>query len=115
MMYLRFDPVHSDPVHCIKDVFFLRFDLHTDLLLPELIQFILDLPKGLGNMGDVHHHHHVKISLDNRLGNIQDVDLIVCQIGADFCDYADRILAHHRNNGSFLLHGLMFSFLCFPF
>ena len=43
----------------------------------------------------VRHHHHIKISLDDGLSNIQDVYIVICQVRADLCDDAYGVVSYH--------------------
>ena len=71
-------------MHHIEDIFMLAPDHHTDLLSKcNQISGHLSYVTCICCIND---HHHVKVPIYNRLGNIQDIYLVISQIGADFCD-----------------------------
>ena len=88
-----------DSVHLVKDVFQLALHLHTSVLA-QCSQFVTQLIKSLDRLGQIHNHHHIEILLQNGLGDVKDVDLIVCQISADLGDDTNGIFAHDSNNSS---------------
>jgi hypothetical protein len=49
-------------------------------------------------MVHVHNHHHVEISLDNGLADIQDINVVVGQVGTHLCNNTDRIMSYYCNN-----------------
>ncbi len=81
-----------DSVHFIKYILQLALHLHTGVLA-NLGEFIAQYVEGFDGLGQIDNHHHVEILLHDGLGNIKDIDLVVCQIGADLGDDAHGVLA----------------------
>ena len=89
-------------MHLRKYFLFLTEDPDADLL-PDLRKTAGKLAVGLRGAGYVHDHHHVEEAVHDRLGNVQDIDLIVGEIGADAGDDADSIFSGDCDDCSF--HG----------
>ena len=62
----------------------------------KLLQIFCKLCVGFLALGDIRYHHHVEISLHNRLRNVFDVYLVLCQIITYLCDNAHGVLAYDR-------------------
>ena len=86
-------------MHLIEDVLQLALHLHA-CVDAQFAQFSRDIVKRLLALSHVNYHHHVEILLHDSLRNVEDVYLIVCQIGADLSNDTHRILAHNCNNCS---------------
>ena len=86
-------------MHLIEDVLQLALHLHA-CVDAQFAQFCRDSVKWLLALSHVNNHHHVEILLHDSLRNVEDVYLIVCQIGADLSNDTHRILAHNCNNCS---------------
>lgn len=86
-------------MHLIEDVLQLALHLHA-CVDAQFAQFSRDSVKRLLALSHVNNHHHVEILLHDSLRNVEDVYLIVCQIGADLSNDTHRILAHNCNNCS---------------
>ena len=84
----------SNSVHFVKDFLSLAFYLDANCI-PEVFKVCRQLVEVSGDVPRVDNHHHVEISGDNRLGNVKDIYVVLCQIRADFCNNADRIPADH--------------------
>ena len=87
-----------DAVHHVEDFLTLAFYLNADALA-ELIEFIGNSFERCVHLAHVDNHHHVEILLHDGLGDIEDVDVFLCQIGANFGDDTFGILAYYCNNG----------------
>ena len=83
-----------EAMHFIKNVLplALYLDAYASSKARKVVHYRL---KRLARRGDVDHHHHVKVALDNCLRDVEDVDVVVCQICADLGNYADSILADY--------------------
>ena len=88
-----------DAVHHVEDFLTLAFYLNADALA-ELIEFIGNSFERCVHLAHVDNHHHVEILLHDGLGDIEDVDVFLCQIGANFGDDTFGILAYYCNNRS---------------
>ena len=56
----------------------------------------------------IYDHHHIKKLLYDGLGNVQNVDLTVCQIGTDFRNDSYGIFSNYCDNGLVHAHILLF-------
>ena len=78
----------------------------------KLLQIFCKLCVGFLALGDVRYHHHVEISLHNRLRNVFDVYLVLCQIITYLCDNAHGVLAYDSDNCLLHVSILLFLVLC---
>ena len=46
-----------------------------------------------------HYHHHFEISLHGRLGDVQNVDIVLRQKGTDCGNNTDLVLTNNGNDG----------------
>ena len=86
-------------MHLVANILSLTFDLHSGLF-PESDDLICHCGIVHCHLGCVDNHHHVEETLDDGLGNVKDIDLMVCHIGADLGDDADCVFADHGNDSS---------------
>ena len=89
-------------MHLGEDLFALAADAHADLVA-ELFEVVHDLAEFLVGIGIVDNHHHVEETVDDGLRDIEHVDLMFGQIGADACDDADSVLTDDGDDC--LVHG----------
>jgi hypothetical protein len=98
-------PAALNAVHGIEDFFLLAFDHNADLLT-ERSQLIRHVPEIFLAAAGVHYHHHIEIALHDRLRDVENVDPVLRQIGADsrydsyriFSDYCDNRFFHTANH-----------------
>ncbi|CAN4047935.1 HTH-type transcriptional regulator immR, partial [Dysosmobacter welbionis] len=68
----------SDAMHGIK--YLLPLDADRDLhLLPQLLQQVPQLAHGDLGRSHVHGHDHGEGALEDRLGDVQDIDIVLSQ------------------------------------
>lgn len=79
-------------MHLLEDFFSLAADLYADLLA-QSVKVIRQLTSCLRGIIGIYDHHHVKIFLYDRLGDIQNVYLVLRKVRAYFCENTDSILA----------------------
>jgi hypothetical protein len=82
----------------------LASDLHADLVA-EGIEVLHHLAEWLGGPAGVDDHHHVEVALHDGLGDVLDIDLVVCKVGADLRDDPDGIFPDDCDDG--LFHALV--------
>ena len=92
----------SDSMHRIEDFFLLAFDLNAKLLSSDHGKLFCHIAEGLFQLCKIHNHHHVEIALHDRLGNVQNVDPVLCKKAADACNDSDGVLSDNRDDRSFL-------------
>ena len=86
-------------MHLIEYVFPLAFDLDSGIL-SEFCD-LLDHSRIVDcHLRRIDNHHHVEESLNDGLGDVENVDLIICHIGADLGDDADCVLADNGDDCS---------------
>ena len=86
-------------MHLVKYVLPLAFHLYSGVFT-DLGDFIDESGIADIHLAGIHDQHHVEESLDDGLGDVHNIDLVVCQIGADLCDDADGVLANDCNDYS---------------
>lgn len=96
-------------MHFVENFFSLAFDHNADLF-SDLFHLICHITKGVGGICSVYNHHHIKITGYDRLGNIQNVDLLFCQICTYPCNNTYRIFSNYSNNRFFSCFLLLFCF-----
>ena len=84
-------------MHQVKNLFFLAFDLYTDLLASKHSQFLSDLSERLFRRSDIDDHHHIKISLHDRLGDVQNVDAVLRKISANARNDSYGVFSNYCN------------------
>ena len=84
----------------------------TPMELPSSSRSFASSAFGFLALGDVRYHHHVEISLHNRLRNVFDVYLVLCQIITYLCDNAHGVLAYDSDNCLLHVSILLFLVLC---
>ncbi len=77
--------------------------MRTPISFAELVEIVHDLAEFLVGVGIIHNHHHVEETVDDGLGNVKHVDLMLGKVGADACDDADSVLADDGDDC--LVHG----------
>ena len=87
----------------------LHLDLYTDLLT-NFFQFFGKYLKFFRSGICIHDHHHIKIILHDGLGNIQDIYIILCQIGTYFCNNSYGVFSNYSDNCFFHLSFLLYSY-----
>ena len=87
-------------MHLLEDLGLLAADLEPHLE-PQLAEFRRDVLERLAALREIDDHHHVEVVLDDRLGNVENVDLRLGEIRARLGQDPDRILADNSNNGLF--------------
>ena len=87
----------SDTVHLVEDLLPLTFDLHTQLAA-RFVKLADHLRERLLSLFHIHNHHHVEITLDNGLGDIQNVHFVLCQIGSYLGNDTHRFFPYYSNN-----------------
>ena len=92
-------PSGLDSVHLVEDVLSLTSDLYS-LVLSDLGDLVNECEEVNVHLLGVHDHHHVEDALDDGLGNVENVDVLLCEIGADACDDTDGVLADDGYDGS---------------
>ena len=89
-------------VHRIEDVLVHHMDV--EMILPaDGSERVDGVGKSLGARLEVHQHDHTEELGQHALCDVYNVDLFLSEIGTDFGDDADRILADHGDNLS-LIH-----------
>ena len=81
-------------MHLFENFFPLTLDLDT-YFSSERLQIGGQLMEILRNASGVHYHHHIEIPLDDGLGDVQYVYVLLCQVCAYPGNDADSILADH--------------------
>lgn len=69
-------------MHHVKDIFMLTADHYADLL--SQCTEITGKLCHISCLCSVHDHHHIEITVNDGLGNVQNVYLMFCEIRADF-------------------------------
>ena len=88
----------SDPVHGVKDVHALYMDRHPEGV-PHALKRLVDVCKFHMGAVNIHHHHHGEVAVQNGLGDVQNVDIHLRQLGGDLGNDARGIKAGDRNQG----------------
>jgi hypothetical protein len=86
-----------DAVHDIENILVLQLDLHTQGA-PHILQILNQHFEGFGGFGNIHNHHHVEVALDNRLGDVQNIDVVLSQVRADLGNNANLVFSQYGNN-----------------
>jgi hypothetical protein len=84
----------SNAVHLIEDLLFLALD-DDALGLADGGEAVAEVAEGDVAVVDIDDHHHVEEVLEGGLVDVEDVDVVVCEIGADGGDNTDGIFANY--------------------
>jgi len=106
---------YLDTVHFFEDLFSLAFDVNANFLT-DLFKIAGHVAKGNARISGINDHHHIEVPLNDRLGYILDINLIIRQISTYFCDDADGIFSNDGDDGfvhSFLLMSYSKSYLVY--
>ena len=86
----------SDPVHRVKDIHPLHVDCHVHRFADRL-QPAVDFLKVHSCPVQVHDHHHREITVQNRLRDIQNIDVHFAEFCGHACDNARCVQSRNRN------------------
>ena len=86
-------------MHFVKYFLPLAFNLNASVL-SNLRDFLGESYKVDFHSGNIYNHHHSEETLYDCLGDIKDVYVVLCQIGADFSDDTYSILSDYSYDGS---------------
>ena len=81
----------SNTVHLGEDFLTLAADAHADVVA-EVLKVADHRAEVLVRVGVVDNHHHVEEAVDDGLGDVEHVDVVLGQVGADSRDDADGVL-----------------------
>jgi hypothetical protein len=98
-------------MHLLENFSLLATDLESELQ-PEPRELRTEFLKRLAAFADIDDHHHVEVFLDDSLGDIQDIDVILGEMGAGLCENTHSIPADDGYDGFF--HGKAYYTLITP-
>ena len=94
--------VASNTVHLGEDFLTLAADAHADVVA-EVLKVADHRAEVLVRVGVVDNHHHVEVTVDDGLRDVEHVDVVLGQVGADSRDDADGVLTDDGDDC--LVHG----------
>ena len=97
----------SNTVHLGEDFLTLAADAHTDVVA-EVLKVADHRAEVLVRVGVVDNHHHVEVTVDDGLRDVEHVDVVLGQVGADSRDDADGVLTDDGDDC--LVHGSPWSY-----
>ena len=86
-------------MHFIEYLLSLAFDLDASVL-SNLRYFFGEGYKVDFHLRYIYNHHHGEETLYDCLGNVHNVNVILCKIGADLCDDTDCVFADYGYDSS---------------
>ena len=96
-------------MHFLEDFGLLATDAQADFRA-EFGEFGADLVERLAAHREVHDHHHVEITADDGLRDVENVDFLLCEVRAGLGDDAHGILADDGDD-DFLHSGLYYTII----
>ena len=93
-----------DAVHLVEDLLQLYLHLYANVLT-DLFEVGADGVEGCRRLGQVHNHNHVEVSVNDGLSDVENVNLVLGQIGTYGCDDAYVVLTYNGDDGS--CHGVV--------
>ena len=99
--------VASNTVHLGEDFLTLAADAHADVVA-EVLKVADHRAEVLVRVGVVDNHHHVEVTVDDGLRDVEHVDVVLGQVGADSRDDADGVLTDDGDDC--LVHGSPWSY-----
>ena len=99
--------VASNTVHLGEDFLTLAADAHADVVA-EILKVADHRAEVLVRVGVVDNHHHVEVTVDDGLRDVEHVDVVLGQVGADSRDDADGVLTDDGDDC--LVHGSPWSY-----
>ena len=94
-------------MHHVEDFLTLAFYLNTNALA-KISEFVGNSLERCIHLTHVNNHHHVEVTVDDGLGNVEHVDVVLGQVGADSRDDADGVLTDDGDDC--LVHGSPWSY-----
>ena len=90
---------NSDSMHLVKDVLTLTLDLDSFFVADEA-ELFCHLVELSFILGYIDNHHHVEKLLHDGLGNVKNVDVMLCQISTYRRDNSDSVFTDNGDDGS---------------
>ena len=84
-------------MHHVKNIFMLAVDHNTDLLA-QIFKLFCKFTAILFTFCCVCDHHHVEVPLNDGLGDIQNVNLILCKVCTNLCDNSYCVISYYCDN-----------------
>ena len=85
-------------MHAFEDLFPLKLNDHADLF-SQLFKAAGEFAEFTGGVSYINNHDHVEKPLDDRLGNLKYVYILIRELNTCFRLHADFLLAKHCNYG----------------